>query len=249
MYTNKTLVALPVFNETDVRTIVQRIKTFVPDVLVIDDGSTNGLFEGLTGVENIQAVVHPTNLGYGKTIIDAFMFAIKNGYDYLLTIDGDGQHEPEEIPLFLKEIPFYDYDILSGSRYFFSSRAGKKVPMDRYCINREITGIINRTTGFNLTDSFCGFKAYKVESLKVLHLTEYGYGMPLQLWVQAWKMGFRIREIPVKLVYKDLTKRFKGILEDPNTRLRYYKNIIDEELAYNEQDNAEILRSKTKMRY
>ncbi len=236
MRKNKTLVAIPVFNEVDVHDIIKRVKNFPVDVLVIDDGSMDDIRMNLIHVENIFVIVHPDNLGYGKTIIDAFMYAMKHGYDYLITIDGDGQHEPEDILLFLKEMPFYKCDIISGSRYYFSTRVSKEVPKERYLINKEITGIINRITGFNLTDAFCGFKAYKVERLKEMNLTEYGYGMPLQLWIQAWKSGLQVKEIPVKLIYKDITKQFKGILSSPETRLRYYKNIIEKELAASQQN-------------
>lgn len=240
---------MPVFNEIAVYNIIQRVKNFSLDVLVIDDGSTYSLRKELINVENIHMIVHPRNLGYGKAIIDAFTYAMKNRYDYLLTIDGDGQHEPEEIPLFLREIPFHDCDILSGSRYFFPLKVGANVPIERYLINKRITGILNRITGFGLTDSFCGFKAYKVGKLKALHVTEHGYGMPLQLWIQAWKMGLRVREIPVKLIYKDLTKHFKGTLEDPNIRLQYYKNIIRKELADMEQKNIAVCGTKKTVRY
>lgn len=249
MHRNNILIAIPVFNEIAVYNIIQRVKNFSLDVLVIDDGSTYSLRKGLINVESIRMIVHPRNLGYGKAIIDAFTYAMKNRYDYLLTIDGDGQHEPEEISQFLKEIPFYDYDVLSGSRYFFPIRVGADVPIERYLINKRITGILNRITGFGLTDSFCGFKAYKVEKLKVLHVTEYGYGMPLQLWIQAWKRGLQVREIPVKLIYNDLTKHFTGVLEDPETRLLYYKNIIRKELADMKQKNVAVCRTKKTVRY
>lgn len=235
---NKILVAIPVFNEIDVCDIIQKIKNFSLDIVVIDDGSSDDFRENLMHVKDIHMIIHSRNLGYGKTIIDAFTFAINNGYDYVLTIDGDGQHEPEQIPLFLEEIPFYDCDILSGSRYFFSTKRGNEVPKDRYLINKEITRILNRITQFHLTDAFCGFKAYKVKKLKAMRLTENGYGMPLQLWIQAWKMGLRVREIPVKLIYKDPKRNFKGILEDPDTRFRYYKDIIKKELTYLQQNNV-----------
>lgn len=227
----KILVAIPVFNEIAVFHIVQQVKNFAQDVLVIDDGSTMSLHKELRKVKNIRMIVHSRNLGYGKAIIDAFQYAIRNQYEYLLTIDGDGQHEPEEIQLFLQKMPFFTYDILSGSRYLYPREIDEEMPRERYIINRKITALVNRITGFCLTDSFCGYKAYKVEKLKLLHLTEYGYGMPLQLWMQAWKAGLRIREIPVRLIYKDLTKRFHGILEDPDTRLKYYKAVIRKELA------------------
>ena len=246
MYKNKILVAIPVFNETDVRNIIQGVNNFHLDVLVIDDGSTNGLRKDLINIGNIHVITHSRNLGYGKTIIDAFTFAKKNEYDYLLTIDGDGQHEPQEISVFLKEIPFYDCDILSGSRYYFSTKIDNEFPKERYLINKEITGIINSITGFDVTDAFCGFKAYKVEKLKLMLLTEYGYGMPLQLWIQAWKSGLRVREIPVKLIYKDLTKQFKGILKNPVKRLSYYKNIIEKEVADTLQKDISVLKTKKK---
>ncbi|MGQ3683789.1 MAG: glycosyltransferase family 2 protein [Candidatus Loosdrechtia sp.] len=243
------LVAIPVFNEIDVYTIIRKVRKFPLDILVIDDGSTNDLCEQLIDINGIHVITHKRNLGYGKTIIDAFRFAIQHGYEYLLTIDGDGQHEPEEISLFLNEIPSYDYDILSGSRYFPNTRVNQGVPPDRYRINKEITGILNRITGYNLTDAFCGFKAYKVKQLKLLHLTEHGYGMPLQFWIQAWRIGLRVKEIPVTLIYKDLTKRFKGILEDPETRLCYYKNIIEKALACTRQVSIQEQAIKKKISF
>ncbi|MCF6148277.1 MAG: glycosyltransferase family 2 protein [Candidatus Kuenenia sp.] len=226
----KNLVAIPVFNESDVYDIIRRVKKFAVDVLVLDDGSTYDVVHSLKDIHDLYVIKHQKNLGYGKTIIDAFNFAIDNNYDYLITIDADGQHEPEEIPLFLNKIPFHDYDILSGSRYLLPVNIDQEVPHDRYRINMEITQILNDITGFQLTDAFCGFKAYKVEKLRDLILTEHGYGMPVQLWIQAWKMGLEVRELPVKLIYKDLTKRFHGNLENAKTRLEYYKNIIKTEL-------------------
>jgi dolichol-phosphate mannosyltransferase len=121
-------------------------------------------------------------------------------------------------------------------------------PQERYLINKEITGIINRITGFNVTDAFCGFKAYKVEKLKLMRLTEHGYGMPLQVWIQAWKLGLRVREIPVKLIYKDLSKQFMGILKNPVTRLSYYKNIIEKEITDTVQNDI-TLRKTRKLYY
>ncbi len=90
----------------------------------------------------------------------------------------------------------------------------------------EITQILNSITSLNLTDSFCGFKAYKTNALRKMNLTKNGYGMPLQLWIQAWKLGLTVKEIPVKLTYIDMSKRFKGGLDNPVIRLKYYKKII-----------------------
>ncbi len=224
-----TLITLPAYNEKkEIGYIISKIKKYNLDILVLDDGSTDGTRKQLTEIKNIKIITHKNNLGYGYTIHSAFKYGIVNGYDCIITMDCDGQHIPEEIPAFLAQIP--NYDIVSGSRYLTPNRSSQNIPPDRYAINMEITEILNKTTNLKLTDSFCGFKAYKVNALKKMNLTENGYGMPLQLWIQAWRYGLLIKEIPVGLVYNNLSKRFGGGLDNPVKRLRYYKEIIGREL-------------------
>jgi dolichol-phosphate mannosyltransferase len=225
-----TLIALPAFNEKkDIGFIISQIKKYDLDILVIDDGSTDGTQEQLSKIDNINTIVHEDNLGYGYTINDAFEYGISNNYDNIITMDCDGQHTPDEVQVFLTQIS--DYDIVSGSRYLIEdNKHDPKIPPDRYAINMEMTQMLNKMTGLNLTDSFCGFKAYKIDALKRMKLTEKGYGMPLQLWMQAWKLGLRIKEIPVKLIYNDTSRRFNGELDKPAIRLSYYKEIIRNEM-------------------
>src|ERR1700740_2856950 len=99
-------------------------------------------------------------------------------------MDCDGQPEPERIPVLLEAI--HDADIVSGSRYLRDFRQQTlPTPADRREINQIITAELNEELGLNLTDAFCGFKAYRREALEQLHVSETGWGMPLQLWVQA----------------------------------------------------------------
>ncbi|MFQ5963692.1 MAG: glycosyltransferase family 2 protein [Candidatus Scalinduaceae bacterium] len=226
----KSLITLPAYNEKDdVRYIISQIKKYNLDILVVDDGSTDGTQKQLSGIDNIKIITHKNNLGYGYTIIEAFKYSISNGYDCIITMDCDGQHIPDEIPIFLEQIR--NYDVVSGSRYLLpNNKLEEIVPRDRYDINMEITQILNKITHFDLTDSFCGFKAYKVNALKKMNLTENGYGMPVQLWIQAWKLGLLIKEIPVKLIYNKMSRCFGGGLDDPARRLRYYKEIIRREV-------------------
>ncbi len=81
--------------------------------------------------------------------------------------------------------------------------------------------------GLSLTDAFCGFKAYRVESLKHLNITEAGYAMPLEVWVQAACAGLRITELPVPLIYLDEKRSFGGVLDNAQTRLEYYHLTLD----------------------
>ncbi|MGR3178949.1 MAG: glycosyltransferase family 2 protein [Candidatus Anammoxibacter sp.] len=228
------LLALPAFNQSDsILGIIQEAKEYDVDILVIDDGSTDDTKQKIAKANGVFKLFHAENLGYGRTLINSFQYAIDNEYDFIITMDTDGQHMPDEIPLFINEIP--KWDIVSGSRYLNQINKGDDVPPDRYRINKEITSTINRITGLNITDSFCGFKAYAVDSLRKLNLIEDGYGMPLQVWIQAWQLGLKIKEIPVKLVYNDFTKRFGNGLHDPAVRLRYYSAIIEKEAMKTEK--------------
>ncbi|MEK6765915.1 MAG: glycosyltransferase family 2 protein [Planctomycetota bacterium] len=235
-----TLIALPAFNEKkDIGFIISQIKKYDLDILVIDDGSTDGTQEQLSKIDNINTIVHEGNLGYGHTIIDAFKYGISYGYDSIITMDCDGQHIPDEIQIFLTQIA--NYDIVSGSRYLIEdNKHNPKIPPDRYAINMEITQILNKITKLNLTDSFCGFKAYKIDALKKMKLTETGYGMPLQLWMQVWELGLRIKEMPVKLIYNNTSRSFSGELDNAATRLKYYKEIIKKEMNKNTRSRVTV---------
>src|SRR5208282_2472034 len=90
-----------------------------------------------------------------------------------------------------------------------------------------ITERVNRQLGLRLTDAFCGFKAYRVPILAKLSLTEPGYAMPLELWVQAAALGLKIVEIPVPLIYLDEARSFGGALDHGQTRLKVYEDVLD----------------------
>jgi dolichol-phosphate mannosyltransferase len=142
-------------------------------------------------------------------------------------MDCDGQHEPHRIGVLLEALDAHT-DIVSGSRYLRDFRQDTAPPQDRQEINRVITSELNERFGLSLTDAFCGFKAYRVEALKRLDITETGWGMPLQLWVQAARRGLRIKEVGVPRVYLDPKRAFGGVLDNPEERLAYYRRVIVE---------------------
>jgi len=229
------LVAVPVHDEEEhVTSVLGQITCCVRDILVVDDGSTDEtprlLDELRREFRGLRVLRHATNLGYGKSLIDAFDYAVRNGFEYVITLDCDEQHEPAEILNFV--LAPGKHDILSGSRYHTDSRCeGVPPPEERRLLGREIVERINAITGYGLTDAFCGFKVYTADALRRLTLTEHGYGMPVQLWMQAWKAGLAVAERPVVLKYLDSRRTFGGGLDDVDTRRRYYQRIIDRELA------------------
>ncbi|MEL7266346.1 MAG: glycosyltransferase family 2 protein, partial [Planctomycetota bacterium] len=113
-------------------------------------------------------------------------------------------------------------------RYLKQYEGDSTPPAQRMFINRLITSDLNRCLELNLTDAFCGFKAYRSSALQQLNITNDGYAMPLQLWVQAAAAGLTIMEIPVPLIYLDLERTFGGKLDHAQTRLEYYKSVMAE---------------------
>ncbi len=225
------LIAIPVYNERKyVDHVLEKVKRFHDEILVVDDGSSDGTGEALAARSDIQLIRHPVNRGYGQSLIDAFCFADRRGYDWVITMDCDEQHEPEMIPEFVRQIGRDQSDIISGSRYMESRSDDDLPPGDRRTINATITATLNDLFGWRLTDSFCGFKAHRVSAMRRLNLTETGYAFPLQLWPQAWAAGLRIKEIPVRLIYNDPTRHFGGLLDDAAVRLQHYRDVLNAEL-------------------
>lgn len=231
------LVAIPVYNEERyIPRVLSKVLQYAPDVLVIDDGSTDRT-PSLLAQHRVEVIRHAENRGYGRSLRDAFAYAALGKFDWVITMDCDEQHEPAAIPAFMakaSEGRFNAWDIVSGSRYMASFDDDTRPPADRRAINVAITQEINDRLGLDLTDTFCGFKAHRVSAMARLDLTDNGYAFPMQLWVQAVAADLRITEVPVKLIYKDLSRTFGGNLDNPDTRLAHYRLVLHEEIARHE---------------
>lgn len=228
---SRRLVALPVFNEArHVDRVLNEVLRYSRDVLVVDDGSSDGTAEILGRRGDVRVVTHDQNRGYGAALLTAFQYAQDHDFELVVTIDCDGQHEPQRIPEFFDACTD-DVDIVSGSRYLQIFEGDSAPPAARRRINEQVTAELNRRLGLSLTDAFCGFKCYRASGLKKLRISEPGYAMPLEVWVQAAAAGLRIIELPVPLIYLDEKRSFGGVLDDAQTRLEYYHLTLDRALA------------------
>ncbi len=227
--TKRWLAALPVYNEVGyVDNVLDEVLKYAPDVLAVNDGSNDGTGDLLDRRSDIAVMHHDQNRGYGAALRTAFQYAIEEGYEIIVTLDCDGQHQPKRIPRFVASCE--NVDIVSGSRYLKKYEGDSVPPAQRLFINKQITKTINDLFQWNLTDTFCGFKAYRTEAIAKLDITVDGYAMPLELWTQAAMLGLRILEVPVPLIYLDEKRSFGGALDDGSVRLAYYNQVIDQSI-------------------
>jgi dolichol-phosphate mannosyltransferase len=225
----KSLIAIPVFNEEkNLPRVLQQVKPLGVDLLIVDDGSTDGSLAAARSVPGVATIRQPRNLGYGAALRTAFAYAIRGGYDVVVTFDGDGQHDPSLIPRFIAASEHAD--VVSGSRYLQTFEQNTPAPNDRRRINMLMTDEINALLKLHITDAFCGFKAFRTDALARLELTEDGYAQPMEFWVQAACKKLRIVELPVPRIYLDPNRTFGENLDKADLRLAYYQRVLDKAL-------------------
>jgi dolichol-phosphate mannosyltransferase len=223
------LTAIPIYNEEEnLQPVLAEVLRHAEDVLVVDDGSTDRTADLLRSFPTVQTIRHPRNLGYGASLRTAFRAALAKGFDGVVTLDCDGQHEPARIPVLAERLD--EADLVSGSRYLQVFDPTQTPPEQRRRINVEVTRWLNECLGLNLTDAFCGFKAYRTSALRSFDITEDGYAMPLQVWVQAVAHGMKIVEVPVPLIYLDESRAFGGALDNADYRLGHYRRVFQDAL-------------------
>jgi len=225
----KSLVAIPVYNEEkNLPRVLRQVLPVGVDMLVVDDGSTDGSLAAARSFPGVATIRQPRNLGYGAALRTAFAYAVREGYDVVVTFDGDGQHDPSLIPKFIAAVE--TADVVSGSRYLQVFEQNTPAPTDRRRINMLLTDAINALLKLQITDAFCGFKAYRTDALARLELTEDGYAQPMEFWVQVACKKLRIVELPVPRIYLDPNRTFGETLDDADRRLAYYQQVLDKAL-------------------
>jgi glycosyltransferase involved in cell wall biosynthesis len=197
----RTLLAIPVYDEalhlpavlTGVLKVVDRM-----DLLIIDDGSTDST-TGVLQSFGVHALHHIQNLGKGASLLHAIQYAKEKKYDWLLCMDGDGQHDPSDIPRFLERIQRNEADIILGNR---QERAGR-MPVHRQLSNGItsliISLLINKTG--RIQDSQCGFRALRLSGLQTKWFKEKGFQFESELLIVLGRKGFALQHIPVGTRY------------------------------------------------
>jgi glycosyltransferase involved in cell wall biosynthesis len=194
------VIGIPAYNEEkNIASIILKLKKLTDKIIVCNDGSSD-----LTGpiAEKMGAIVvnHPKNLGYGAAIRTIFEKGRDVDVDILVTFDADGQHRIEDIDTVLEPIIKNEADIVIGSR--FLNKDDETVPSYRKAGIKAITNIANTSIDTKLTDSQSGFRAYSKKILNEIIPSEYGMGVSTEILIKASKKGFKIKEVPIKILYE-----------------------------------------------
>jgi hypothetical protein len=196
----KIVVVIPAYNEANmIGTVIARVRGVVPeaDIVVVNDGSRDRTARAAADAGAI-VLSHPFNMGYGVTIQTGYKYASGKGYEYLVQIDGDGQHDPSFIPHLLAPVLAGDTDVALGSRFLevesyrpsFSRRLGILL------FRKLVTVLIGR----NITDPTTGYQAFNRQVIRFFATDIFPCDYPdADMLVTLNLAGFRIREVPVRM--------------------------------------------------
>lgn len=193
----KTCVIVPVYNNVGtIKDVVHRTLKFCKDVIVVDDGSTDGSSDSLKGLDTV-VVRYEKNRGKGYALKTGFKEAKARGFERAITIDADGQHFPEDIPAFAAEANVHPDAMLVGSR----NLRMENMPGGNTFANKFSNFWFRLQTGVNLPDTQSGFRLYQLNRIGKLHLLTSRYEAELELLVfQCWK-GVQMRPVGINVYY------------------------------------------------
>lgn len=200
----KIIAAIPCFNEEKfIGSVVLKAKRYVDRVIVIDDGSTDATAEVATEA-GAKVYRNKQNQGYGAAIRSAIAKGQNLRADILVIIDGDGQHDPKDIPELVRPIIDGKADVVVGSRFLGK---GEKPPLYRRLGQRVLTVATNVGSGQRISDSQSGFRAYSLKTLKELNLAESGMSVSSEIQFAVSRSGLRVAEVPIAISYSEKAKR------------------------------------------
>ncbi len=198
-------VLIPAFNEeAAVGAVVKGALKHAGRVLVVDDGSSDRTGE-TAAAAGAEVIRHPVNRGKGGALRTGLRALAERGSDPVIVIDGDGQHDPGEIPDFLTEARRSGAGIVVGNRM----TAAASMPRVRYWTNRVMSAVISRLTGVEIPDSQCGYRLITAGVIKQLSFSTSNYDTESEMLIEAARKGVGISSVPVRSIYSGQASRIR----------------------------------------
>lgn len=214
---------LPAYNEEkNLANIISQLKKITDKIIVCNDGSsdqTGSIAEKMGAI----LVSHSKNMGYGASIKSLFTKFMEVEGDILVTFDADGQHRIEDIQRVVEPIIKNEADLVIGSR--FLEKGQQEVPAYRKLGIKTITNLTNTTLGSKITDSQSGFRAYSRRVFPSIIPSEHGMGVSTEILIKASKNDFRIKEVPIKILYQGETSTHHPVSHGASVMLSTLKFI------------------------
>jgi glycosyltransferase involved in cell wall biosynthesis len=189
---------VPAYNEEDtIADVITKSLAYVDRVVVCDDGSTDKTAK--VAREAGAVVITQKNQGYGAAISSLFDYARKENAQIMITLDGDGQHNPNQIPLLVDAIVTHGVNVAIGSRFLDDAT---KASGYRKTGIKVITSAANYGTNFKVSDSQSGFRAYSKDAIDAIHPTEQGMSVSTEILMKISNKGLSIAEVPITITYE-----------------------------------------------
>jgi glycosyltransferase involved in cell wall biosynthesis len=190
--------------------VISRTAAMVEVCAVVDDGSSDDTLQNMQSVEvsNVVFLRHARNMGKGAALQTGFRALLEKGIDGVLTLDGDGQHDPEQVPAFIEEFRSSGADLIIGNRMM--NQAG--MPAHRRWLNGISNRLLSRICRRTIQDSQCGFRLYSTRLLKSImaELKSARYELETEILIKASRSGMNVRFVPIRTIYSRETNRLSN---------------------------------------
>ncbi len=214
---------IPAYNEAKtILPLIQETQRYIPDVIVLDDGSQDETLQ-LVQQTDAKVLINRVNQGKGITLRRGFEYALQQGFDWILTMDGDGQHNPGDIPVFLDILKREQDCIVIGNRMYQRNQ----MPWIRWITNQTMSKIISKIVKQYIPDTQCGYRLIHRRVLAAMPLLKSKkFEIESELVIEAARAGFKIISIPIHSIYQGQESQIKP-LRDTIRFLRLLLRYID----------------------
>lgn len=213
----KLLAIIPVYNEEkNIDNVINKLKKYIEDILIVDDGSVDGTLRILKNRKNIVILRNDKNKGKGYAIRMGLQYALKNNYDLVILMDGDGQHNPAKINKFINKSK--KYDLVIGNRM----HNNPNMPIVRYFVNKLDSFIVSKMINFKIKDVHCGYRTININLAKKLNLKSDKYEIEAEMIINAAKNKAKITNLNIDCIYIGQKSSINPIIDT----LRFIKFIL-----------------------
>jgi glycosyltransferase involved in cell wall biosynthesis len=205
--TKRIAVLIPSYNEgKTIGGLVAVVRRLGLSAYVVDDGSSDDTAREAASHGAI-VLSHEVNQGKGASLRDGFSRIVKDGYDYVLVMDGDGQHRPEDIDLLIRKMEETDAGMVVGNRM----SDPRSMPRVRVIVNQFMSFLISVLSGQTIADTQCGFRLIKRDLLEGVALRSSHYETESEILIKAARKGWKIESVPITTVYQKETSRIRPV--------------------------------------